>query len=114
MNTKTKVDISKFSVSLLHSTYSEKKGPCVFVGHRFMDIGQIWIMSAKENKWVLQDQGSYQFMLGHWEDTREHLKTDEDLLNDGISETDVLNSENPCIVKGHVKIQKNCWLDLSY
>lgn len=114
MNVRNSVDISKYAISLLHCSDHDVKAPCMFIGHRMLDIGQIWIMSEIEKKWVLQDQGSYDFMKGHWEDTRSHLLTDDDLLDCDISEEEIKETEMERTLKNYFKVQENCWLDLSY
>lgn len=97
--------ISKYADSLLHCSDYDVKAPYMFIGHRMLDIGQIWILSNIEKKWILQDQGPYNFIKGHWEDIRSQLMSDDDLLYNDFSEEEIKDTK---------KVQENYWIDLFY
>ncbi len=110
MSVKNKIDISKYSISLMYSTTHDIKGPCTFIGHKVLDIGQIWIMSATEKKWIIYEEGSLEFIESYWDDIKDNLRTDSEVIKTFTDQHDVNAIKDLRILKGHIKIQENCWI----
>lgn len=110
----TNVDLQKYSNALSSSTNQDLKHPFMFLGHRKEDLGQIWLLSESEGRWVIYSEGSFDMVKQHWEDTKEAIRTDEYVAaHIGVkNDYPVVTASPNTVMASHLKIQNNCWLDL--
>lgn len=115
MNVVESNDLEKYSVSLATSSHQDLKHPFMFLGHKGSDVGQIWLLSEKENKWKIYSKGTFDNVQEHWNDLKPGIRSNEEVaVKLGLKTNYPLASAEPNSVMGsHLNIQTNCWLDLS-